>query len=573
WMGTAGGLSRFDPQRGSFRNYTASDGLQGDQFIEASAFKSRDGEMFFGGPNGLTAFFPEEIEDDENAPPIALTNLRLNYLPVAVGTDSALKRALTFSDEIMLSQADRVISFDFAPLSYRVPEKNRCRYLLEGFDQDWTEVDRKDCTATYTNLDPGAYLFRVTGSNGDGVWNEDGVSINIIVPRQWWQSWWSLGSLGLALVVLSFGGYRWRVWNLVRRADQLEIQVAQRTQALEASEQEYRTLVENLSEVIYSADVRGVFTYISPSIEPFLGYSPAEVVGQHFSMLIHPEDLSKVTDRFQLFVGGELPQPAEYRMVSSSGDERWTRATSTPVLEADQVVGLRGVLMDVTAQRQIQEQREEAAVAAERQRLARDLHDSVTQTLYSIAAIAEALPGVWKRRPEVGHQGLRDLGRLASGALAEMRTLLLELRPAAIVEESLDKLLRQLVDGARARTQIPVNLTLTGECAFPPEVQGALYRIAQEGLNNAIKHAHAGQIKLGLYCQPGRVILGISDNGRGFDSEQVGTGRFGLSNMRERAQAIGAELSIETEPGEGTEITVLWIDPEGNSGGEAPPAS
>ena len=94
-------------------------------------------------------------QDDENVPPVALTNLRLNYLPVAVGPDSALKRGLAFTDEIRLSQADRVISFDFAPLSYRAPEKNRCRYLLEGFDQDWTEVDRKDCTATYTNLDPG----------------------------------------------------------------------------------------------------------------------------------------------------------------------------------------------------------------------------------------------------------------------------------------------------------------------------------------------------------------------------------------------------------------------------------
>jgi PAS domain S-box-containing protein len=565
WIGTAGGLSRFDPQRGSFRNYTASDGLQGDQFTEASAFKSRDGELFFGGPNGLTAFFPEEIKDDENAPPIALTNLRLNYLPVPVEPDSVLQRGLAFADEIRLSQADRVISFDFAPLSYRTPEKNRCRYLLEGFDQDWTEVDRKDCTATYTNLDPGEYLFRVTGSNGDGVWNEEGVSIAVVVPRPWWQSWWFLGSLGLALLTLSFGVYRWRVWNLVRRADQLEIQVAQRTQALEASEQEYRTLVENLSEVIYAADIRGIFTYISPAIEAFLGYSPAEVIGQHFSSLIHPQDLPKVTGRFQLFVGGESPQPAEYRMVSSSGEERWTRATSTPVLEEDQVVGLRGVLTDVTAQRQMQEQREEAAVAAERQRLARDLHDSVTQTLYSIAAIAEALPGVWERQPEMGRQGVRDLGRLASGALAEMRSLLLELRPAAIEEEPLEELLRQLADAVRAHTEVPVNLTLTGECSFPSDVQFALYRIAQEGLNNAVKHAHARQIRLGLYCQPGRVTLGISDNGRGFDSEQVRPGHFGLSIMRERAQAIGAEFSLETEPGEGTEITVIWIAPEGDA--------
>jgi signal transduction histidine kinase len=108
-------------------------------------------------------------------------------------------------------------------------------------------------------------------------------------------------------------------------------------------------------------------------------------------------------------------------------------------------------------------------------------------------------------------------------------------------------------------------LTLTGECPIPSDVQLALYRLAQEGLNNALKHADAGQIRVGLYCQPGRVILGLSDNGRGFDRDHVGSGHFGLSNMRERAQAIGAEFTLETEPGEGTEITVIWIDPEGHA--------
>jgi PAS domain S-box-containing protein len=569
WISTAGGLSKFDPHSGSFRNYTASDGLQGDQFTEASAYKSRDGELFFGGPNGLTAFFPQEIKDDENVPPVVLTNIRLNYSPVSVGPDSTLKRALFFTDEIRLSQADRVISFDFASLSYRVPEKNRCRYLLEGFDQDWTEVDSKHFSATYTNLDPGRYVFRVMGSNGDGVWNEEGVSIKVMVPTPWWKTWWFLGSLGLALLALSFGAHRWRLWNVERRANELEVQVAHRTQDLEASEQRYRDLVENLSEVIYAADVQGIITYVSPAVEAFLGYSPAEVIGQHFSRFIAPEDLSQVADRFQQYAGGESLQPREYRTVASSGEVRWTRITSAPIFEGDHVVGVRGVLTDVTAQRQMREEREQAAAVAERQRLARDLHDSVTQTLYSMAAIAEALPGVWQRQPEEGRRGVRDLGRLASGALAEMRTLLLELRPAAIVEEPLDQLLRQLVDAARAHTQVPVNLTLTGECSFPSDVQLALYRIAQEGLNNAVKHAHARQIKLGLYCQPGRTTLGISDNGRGFATDQVGPGHFGLSIMRERAEAIGAEFTLETQPEAGTEITVIWIGPKGDTDGRS----
>jgi len=571
WMGTPRGLSRFDPQRGSFKNYTASDGLQGDQFTEGAAYKGRDGELFFGGPNGLTAFFPDQIKDDENVPPVVLTDIRLNYLPVSIGPDSALKQAPSFADKIQLSQADRVISFDFVPLAYRAPEKNRSRYMLEGFDESWTEVDSEHFSATYTNLDPGRYLFRVLGSNGDGVWNEQGVSITVIVPTPWWQTWWFLGGLGLALAAVSFGAHRWRLLRVERRASDLEVQVAQRTQALEASEQQYRNLVENITDVIYAADIDGTISYISPAIEAFLGYSPEEVVGQHFSRFIHPQDLELVTHRFQTFAAGESMKPMEYRMIAAAGEVRWTRASSAPVLEGDQIVAVRGVLTDVTAQREILGQREREAAATERQRLARDLHDSVTQTLFSIAAIAEALPGVSEQQPELGRQGLMDLSRLASGALAEMRALLLELRPEAIVKEPLDKLLRQLVDAARSQTQVPISLTVTGECPLPFDVRLSLYRIAQEGLNNALKHAHASQIKLGLYCQSGSVTLGIGDNGQGFESDQVSPGHFGLSIIRERAEAMNAELILETEPGEGTEITVIWIDPAGTSGGEAPP--
>jgi len=331
---------------------------------------------------------------------------------------------------------------------------------------------------------------------------------------------------------------------------------------LEASEQEYRNLVENINEVIYSSDTQGVITYVSPAIEAFIGYSPSEVIGKHFSTFIYPTDLERVTDRHELFTAGKSTLPQEYRLVSSSGDIRWIEASSVPVFDGDQVVGVRGVLYDISERKLLQEQREQAVAAAEREKLARDLHDVVSQTLYSIAAIAEALPGVWERDQEMGRQGLRDLGRMAGSALAEMRTLLLELRPSTIMEKPMSELLRQLVEAAEGRTQTPINLTLTGEYNFPLDVKIALFRIAQEGLSNTIKHAQASQIKLGLYCQSGRATLGISDNGRGLESQEVNSGQFGLSFMRERAEMIGAEFTLETEPGEGTEITVIWKDPK-----------
>lgn len=205
---------------------------------------------------------------------------------------------------------------------------------------------------------------------------------------------------------------------------------------------------------------------------------------------------------------------------------------------------------------------EEVAVAAERSRLARDLHDAVTQTLFSASLIAKALPDVWERYPDEGRRGLQDLRQLTRGALAEMRTLLLELRPAALTEAQLDELLSQLTEAMASRTLVPVALTVEGDCDLPPEVQVALYRIAQEALNNSARHARASQVAVKLICQPTQVVLCISDNGSGFDLNSISSDHLGVSIMHERARSIGATLNIESQPGHGTQVEVTWLATE-----------
>jgi signal transduction histidine kinase len=138
--------------------------------------------------------------------------------------------------------------------------------------------------------------------------------------------------------------------------------------------------------------------------------------------------------------------------------------------------------------------------------------------------------------------------------------MLLELRPAALTEQKLGVLLRQLTDAMMARTRMPVTTTVVGDCPMPADVQIALYRIAQESLNNVTKHARASQAKVSLRCQPGQVRLQISDDGMGFDPGTVSARHLGLVIMRERAQAIGAALSIESQPGHGARISVEWRD-------------
>jgi signal transduction histidine kinase len=204
------------------------------------------------------------------------------------------------------------------------------------------------------------------------------------------------------------------------------------------------------------------------------------------------------------------------------------------------------------------EQAQASAVGEERARIARDLHDSVTQTLYSASLIAEALPRVWARNPQQVRGSLTTLLQLIRGALAEMRTLLFELRPAALEEASLDRMLHQLADVLTGRTRTPVEVTVQGRSDVQAEVKIALYRIAQEAFNNIAKHAGATQVAVTLQGLPDRVILAIQDDGRGFGPHAVPAERMGMRIMRERAEAIGAQLVVESEVGRGTEVRVEW---------------
>jgi signal transduction histidine kinase len=208
------------------------------------------------------------------------------------------------------------------------------------------------------------------------------------------------------------------------------------------------------------------------------------------------------------------------------------------------------------------ENAEEVAAAAERNRLARDLHDAVTQTLFSASLIAEVLPRLFERSPAEGERRLEELRQLTRGALAEMRTLLLELRPAALTEAPLGNLLRHIAEATTGRSRIPVAVRMACDCELPADVKIALYRIAQEALNNVAKHSGATQAEVALRHTAGQVTLTVLDDGRGFDREAVGSDHLGLNIMYERAQTIGATIEVESEPDEGTELSVIWRSPD-----------
>lgn len=209
-------------------------------------------------------------------------------------------------------------------------------------------------------------------------------------------------------------------------------------------------------------------------------------------------------------------------------------------------------------------QAQRVAVLEERQRLARELHDAVSQTLFSASLIAEVLPEMWERDPAHSRRLLQDLQQLSRGALAEMRTLLLELRPAALREAKLGDLIHQLAEAFTGREGVPVRVEVDRQGAYPGDMQVSLYRITQEALNNIAKHAGASRVTIQLQRTPAgsgplkRVELKISDDGCGFDPAKVPLDHLGLGIMRERAEAIGATLDITSQPSRGTQIKVKW---------------
>jgi ligand-binding sensor domain-containing protein/signal transduction histidine kinase len=208
WLSTNKGLSRFNLRTKTFKNYDVNEGLQGNEFNQGAYFRSRTGEMFFGGINGFNEFFPDSISDNPYVPSIVLTSFRVFDQPLVSD------RSITTIKDIQLSHAQNFFSFEFAALNFSSPEKNRYAYKLEGLDARWIVAGTRRY-GSYTNLDPDSYVLRIKGSNNDGVWNEAGVTLGITITPPYWRTWWFRILAACAIGGLLFALYRFRVNKLL----------------------------------------------------------------------------------------------------------------------------------------------------------------------------------------------------------------------------------------------------------------------------------------------------------------------------------------------------------------------
>lgn len=245
WISSNKGLSRFNPETKICRNYQISDGLQDNSFKPNACFKMPSGEMYFGGVNGFNAFNPDSIKDNTFIPPVLITDFRISNKPVEIGgKNSPLRQQISETKELVLSYKQSVLTFEFSALNYTLPEKNLYVYRLKGFDKEWNYAGSQR-TATYTNLDPGEYILYVNGSNNDGVWNKQAISLKIIITPPFWLTWWFKLALSLVILAVAFIVYKWRVKAIEHQKKKLQALVLERTMQLEhATEKERKARLD-----------------------------------------------------------------------------------------------------------------------------------------------------------------------------------------------------------------------------------------------------------------------------------------------------------------------------------------
>ncbi|MDZ4721804.1 MAG: two-component regulator propeller domain-containing protein [Roseiflexaceae bacterium] len=250
WISTSNGLARIDPRTESIQTYDISDGIQGNDFNAFAIYQNQQGLLFFGGTQGLTIFDPDRIVENAEQPAVVLTSVQIFNQPIPIGEQSPLHAPIWDTRELLLNYNQNMLSFEFAALSYAAPEHSRYRYMMEGLDAQWINATSQQRHASYSNLRPGTYTFRVQGTNDDGIWSDQTVALQITIQPPWWETWLFRMLAFTAIVTLLIGAIRWRVYAIEQRNQLLERLVAQRTADLAIAKEQAESASQAKSEFL-----------------------------------------------------------------------------------------------------------------------------------------------------------------------------------------------------------------------------------------------------------------------------------------------------------------------------------
>ena len=373
WLSTNKGISKFNPATKQFKNFTPADGLQANEFKQQAYCKAYDGTMYFGGTNGFNRFRPQEIKVTSFDPSLVMTSFQIFGSEVPIATDtlaSPLKKDISETKEVTIPYKSSVISFEFASLNYGARGKRQYKYMLEGFDQKWTEIGTRRI-ATYTNLDAGKYVFKVKTLNNDGSWSKATAEIKLTITPPFWKTWWfrTLGVLFILGCFIAF--YTLRVRTITRQKDQLEQEVKKRTEELVLQKETLRRNVEELAllkdsleeekylldslmdhmpDSIYFKDKTSKLTRVSKYMADRFGSTVQELIGKSdFDF----QDEAHATEAFndEQEIQKTRKPKIDYveKEMRPDQTERWVSTTKMPLVNArGEVVGTFGISRDIT---------------------------------------------------------------------------------------------------------------------------------------------------------------------------------------------------------------------------------
>ena len=593
WLSTNFGISRFDPETKTFQNFDAEDGLQSNEFNSGAYAKGKDGEFYFGGINGLTVFHPLSINKNPYLPQVTLTSITQDEQN-SFSIDSSVETA----KQVIMEWPQNSLEFEFAALSYNQPNKNKYAYYLEGFDSNWHFIETKR-DGRYTNLPGGDYTLLLKAANNSGVWNETPTQINIKIIPPFWQTVWFSILLGVILIGVVVIGIRLNTKVIQDRNRQLERLVRERTSALEKRNQEIQALYQADERIMRNVTLQQVFqTLVDVAVDTLNANRSVVFAWDEKRTKVVPRvsrGFSSETLKTLEFSKGEgivgkvleTGEPAIIRQIEMNDFRPDIRQAliaegirsfvHLPILVDNKIAGVFNIaftkpnlINDDTsrlfsaltnrasisiASMELFEQTKDLAVMEERNRLARDLHDSAKQKAFAALAQLGTARGLLNGNGNTVTLHLTEAENLVSDVIQELTFLVQEIYPLALQEKGLPTSLREYAFEWENRNDIKVNLSLQNERRIPFGIEQAIYRVTQESLANVARHSHAKRLDISLMYNVGSVQLSLADNGRGFDMNLKGQG-LGLRSIRERVSSVHGTVQIQSAPGQGTRIIV-----------------
>lgn len=615
WVATTKGLCRLDLGTRKIRVFDASDGLPSIQFNRGTRLRRRSGEFLFGGVEGIVGFDPGRLSSSTAPPPVVLTRFDVFNEPQHPDTlGSPLSDSITETRRIEIPSRMSVVSFEFAALGFRAPERTRYQYQLEGFDTDWRPAG-PERRATYTNLDPGRYRFRVCAACSEGIWSESGEGLALVVRPAWWQNWWVRGATALGLIagLLAAG------WIMASRRAHARLQQAERerAQALERARAAARLhlALEATNQGFYDLDVQTGEAQASAEYATMLGYDPAQFHETYASFLerLHPDDCQKITSTYQDCLNGKISAYCiELRQRTKSGDWKWITSRGK-VVERDargQPLRILGIHTDITERKKAEAEREKLQVQLTQAHkmesvgrlaggVAHDFNNMLQAILGNAALALEMLPSNDPSREcleEIQKSGQRsaDLTRQLL-AFARKQTISPRVLDLNNTVEGMLKMLKRLIGEDIDLAWMPgtdlwpvkmdpsqVDQILANLCINARDAIASSGKVTIETQNLTLDDTYAATHR---DCVPGDyVMLAVSDTGHGMDAitrshlfepffttKELGKGTgLGLATVFGIVQQNMGLINVYSEPGQGTTFKIYL--PRANAESQAPPS-